>query len=142
MRIQSHHLATAVRWIILICCIVNTTGCAIHYYSEKTGTNHLIGFGHMKMKVTEPEEGAQAAIRGTQTLGASIGISKDDRHIGAGWSKRTRLEVLQESASVRFEWPTSNMFSIRVGTKPPFLKDDKEKEEDKQTKETDGETKQ
>lgn len=98
------------------------SGCAIHYYDPESGTEHLYGFGHMRMRVSEPVEGVRATVKSTEVLGASIGVSKDDRHIVAGWNRRTRLDAIDENTSVRFEWPTSDLFDVRVGSDPPFLK--------------------
>ena len=47
----------------LILCAVLPSGCAIHYFDAETGTEHLWGFGHLKMKVGELREGLQAVVR-------------------------------------------------------------------------------
>lgn len=58
----------------------SATGCAVHYYDAKTGTEHIWGFGHMKMRVTPPNEGLQTVVRGTDVIGASIGSAKGHAH--------------------------------------------------------------
>ncbi len=35
-----------------------STGCAVHYYDQATGTEHLWGFGHLKMAVHPSNERA------------------------------------------------------------------------------------
>jgi len=94
-------------------------GCAMHYYDKATGTEHLWGFGHLKMKSAPPNEGVQAVVKGTETLGFSLGAGQEDYHIGLGWDYRRRI-VVGSNASVRLEWPNGNFFNVRVGTVPPF----------------------
>lgn len=103
--------------------IMSQGGCAVHYYDEKTATEHLWGFGHMKMKLSVPQEGVKAAIKGTEIYGIGISKGKEDLFLMGGWSRQTEVEVIDENASVRIEWPTNNFYNIRVGTRPPFLKD-------------------
>ena len=95
------------------------TGCALHYYEPKSGTEHLWGFGHMKMKVLPSNEGVQATVKGVETLGFNLALGKEDYHLGVGWDYRRRMDI-GSNAAVRIEWPNSDFFNIRVGTKPPF----------------------
>jgi len=94
-------------------------GCAIHYYDKESGTEHLWGFGHLKMKAPPPNEGVQAVVTGTETLGFNVGAGEEDYHIGAGWDYRRRI-VISSNAAVRLEWPNRNFFNVRFGTVPPF----------------------
>jgi hypothetical protein len=73
----------------------------------------------MKMKAGPPSEGVQAVVKGTETLGASIGAGQEDYHIGVGWDYRRRI-VIASNATVRLEWPSGDFFNVRVGTAPPF----------------------
>lgn len=95
------------------------TGCAVHYYDKKNGTEHLWGFGHLKMKAPRPDEGVQALVTGTETLGFAIGAGEEEYHIGVGWDYRRRI-VISSNATVRLEWPNGDFFNVRVGTVPPF----------------------
>ena len=95
------------------------TGCAIRYYDKQSGTEHLWGFGHMKMKVAPPDEGVQAVVKGTSSLGLDIGAGQDDYRIAAGWYSRRQI-IVSSNAAVRFEWPNGDFFKVRVGTLPPF----------------------
>jgi hypothetical protein len=104
----------------LLVCLGITSGCALHYYDSKTGTEHLWGIGHQKMKVIPHREGVQAVIKGTESLGVSIGHGAEGGHFTAGWDYRRRIDV-GSNAAVRLEWPTGDYFNFRVGTKPPFL---------------------
>lgn len=94
-------------------------GCAIHYFDPETGTEHLWGFGHMKMKVSPPTEGVQAVVRGTDVLGLSIGSADQQVYLTAGWHRVQRLDVIAESTAVRLEWPSADFVEVRVGTAFP-----------------------
>lgn len=72
------------------------------------------------MKVLPPNEGVQAVVKGTETLGFNLSAGKEDYHIGLGWDYRRRMDI-SSNAAVRIEWPNSDFFNIRVGTVPPFL---------------------
>ncbi|MFT4589665.1 MAG: hypothetical protein ACI8QF_003782, partial [Limisphaerales bacterium] len=38
------------------------SGCAVHYYDKETGTEHLWGFGHLRMKAEPSEDGVVRAV--------------------------------------------------------------------------------
>ena len=97
-----------------------TSGCAIHHYDEVTGTEHIWGFGHLKMKIAPPSEGLQAIVRGTDVLGLSFGQADRQTYVTAGWHRTQRLDVIAESTSVRYEWPDSDFSNVRIGSKFPF----------------------
>lgn len=94
-------------------------GCAVHYYDPKTGTEHLWGLGHMKMKAAPPNEGVLSLVKGTETLGFNLSAGREDYHLGVGWDYRRRI-VVSSNAAVRLEWPNGDFFNVRVGTAPPF----------------------
>lgn len=95
-----------------------TTSCAVHYYDKTTGTEHLWGFGHLKMAVRPSSEGVRAVIKGTQTLGLGLGLGREDYYLSAGWNNQRILNVA-DNTSVRFEWPTADFFNVRAGTNFP-----------------------
>lgn len=97
-----------------------TTGCAVHYYDKRTGTEHLWGFGYMKMKVLPPCEGVEAVIKGTQIAGLKIGADDEGFALVAGWDKCRRIYLNPTNCSVRLEWPDGDFFNVRVGSLPPF----------------------
>ena len=101
--------------------MMEQSGCALHYYDPATQTEHLRGLGHMRMKVAPAHEGVQAVVKGTTVVGASVKIAPDDNHLAVGFDKSTQMAVVSEGASVRLEWPASDPFSVRVGSRPPFL---------------------
>lgn len=96
-------------------------GCAVQYYDPATHTDHLWGLGHFKMKVAPPNEGVQAVVKGATVVGASVKVAPEDTHLTIGLDKTSQIAVVSEGASVRLEWPTSDPFSVRVGSRPPFL---------------------
>ena len=95
------------------------TGCSVHYYESNSGTEHLWGFGHLKMKAAPPSEGVQAVVKGTETLGFDLGAGEDDYRIALGWQYRRQIVVSSNSA-VRLEWPNGDFFNVRVGTRLPW----------------------
>ena len=63
-------------------------GCAIRYFDEGFGVEHVWGFGHMAMRVTPPSEGLLAVVRSTDVFGIGVGIGSADRRLAAvcsGW---------------------------------------------------------
>jgi len=99
------------------------TGCAVHYYDTATGTEHIWGFGHMKMKATKPNESLQAVVYGTDTIGVSIGKAANQNYLTIGWQNLEYIDILKESTSIRLEWPNSDFINVRIGSK--FPKDEK-----------------
>ena len=114
------HLANPGLLLTLALCAIAFlfSGCAVHYYNKATGTEHLWGFGHMKMAVPPANEGVRAVVNGTQTLGLGLGLGRDAYYLSAGWSSQRMLRVA-DNTSVRFEWPTADFFNVRVGTNFP-----------------------
>ena len=99
---------------------IGGAGCALHHFDPATGTEHVWGFGHLKMKVAPPSEGLQAIVRGTDVLGASLGRADGQNYLTVGWHRTQRLDIVEESVAVRVEWPSSDFVSIRVGSRFPF----------------------
>lgn len=123
---------------IIVCVVfmLVASGCAIHHYDELTGTEHIWGFGHMKMKVTPPCEGLQAIVRGTDVLGLSLGIGEQQNYLTVGWHRTQRLDVIAESTAIRYEWPDSDFSNVRIGSNFPFLAETLEKLDSKEQSES------
>lgn len=102
-------------------------GCAVHYFDPATGTEHVWGFGHVKMKVAPPSEGLQAIVRGTDVLGISLGREDQQNYVTVGWHRIQRLDVVEESTAVRLEWPSSDFVNVRVGSKFPFARQESDR---------------
>ena len=107
--------------------ILTLFGCAVHYYDEKTQTEHLWGFGHMKMKASAPNEELKATVSQTDILGFGVSKSEDDFSLIGGLSQKKHLDVVDENTAVRLEWPDNSIFNVRIGSKPPFETEKDEK---------------
>lgn len=112
------------RALIALPLLLAQPGCALHYYNPDTGVEHLIGFGHMKMRVSEPNEGVRAVVTETQTLGVSAGTTEEGALLAAGYNRTSRLRAIDENTSVTIERPHSGFMNTRVGSLPPWLSDD------------------
>ena len=101
-------------------------GCAIHYFDPSTGTEHLWGFGHFKMKMAAPREGLQAIVRGSVTAGVAVGSLEKQSYFHVGIQRRERMDIVNEDTAVRLEWPSNDLFHVRVGSEFPaeFAPDD------------------
>lgn len=104
---------------------LSQSGCALHYHDAKTGTEHVWGLTHVKMRVA-PATGSPAPSLATQSETVGIGL-----HLGSGaaaagsglvlgWDRRTRV-VLPEDGAMSLEWPSTQLFDVRVGRLPPSL---------------------
>ena len=116
--------------------LFGASGCAVHYYDKESGTEHLWGFGHLKMRAVPRHSdrppftnAVMAYATGTQTLGFSLGAGEDDAGVGAGWNSRSRLTIKAEDSSFYLIWPTNSLrlprelksfFNVRVGPDPVF----------------------
>lgn len=110
------------RWLLLLSLVIVVyVGCAVQYYDPATQTEHLWGVGHFKMKVAPANEGVQAIVKGATVVGASVKFAPGDTHAVVGVDKTSQMAVVSEGASVRLEWPANDLFSVRVGSRPPFL---------------------
>lgn len=116
--------------------LFGASGCAVHYYDKESGTEHLWGFGHLKMRAVPRHSdrppftnAVMAYATGTHTLGFSLGAGEDDAGVGAGWNSRSRLTIKAEDSSFYLIWPTNSLrlprelksfFNVRVGPDPIF----------------------
>lgn len=81
----------------------------------------------MRMRVGEAAEGVRAVVTGTDTAGIAAGSGASERYITLGWQRLSRLRVVDENTAVRLEWPTSDLFSVRVGSElAPELRPDRD----------------
>lgn len=94
--------------------------CAVHYYDHETGFEHVWGFGHMKMRAAEPNEGLQAVVTGADVFGLSLGVANRHRYLTAGWHRVEEIEILQESTSIRLEYPDGTFANVRIGSEFPL----------------------
>jgi hypothetical protein len=116
--------------------ILFTTGCAVQYYDRSTGTEHLWGFGHLKMRAVprpmaeEPgTNSVMAFVTGARTAGLSFGFGQDFTGLTAGLDARSRLIIKNEESQFALVWPTNSiwlpnelrdLFTVRVGSNFPL----------------------
>jgi hypothetical protein len=100
--------------------LVAASGCGLHYYDAKTGTEHLWGFGHLRMRVQPPTNAVQAVVKGYSIVGAKVGGSADDLGLAVGYDSRRFIYVSPSNAAFRLEWPRASFFNVRVGSDPPI----------------------
>lgn len=99
------------------------SSCSIHHYDRDTGIEHVWGFGHMKMKVGPANEGLQAVVHGTNTLGLGVGKADKHRYVALGWHRLEFIDIYEESTSIRLEWPKTGFANVRVGSEFPEFPD-------------------
>ncbi len=92
----------------------------MHWYDERTGTEHLWGVGHLAVKVSETDGyGVRAVVRQSTVLGAGAGV-----HESGGWAAlgahRDRRMRIGDDTSVWIGWAGSSPFRARVGAVPPW----------------------
>ena len=105
--------------VLIVPLVLLSGGCAIHYFDSETGTEHIWGFGHMKMKVAASNEGVRAIVRGTETVGVAVGVGEETSYALLGWQQLSNLYVVDSDTAVRLEWPSADFFEVRVGTEFP-----------------------
>lgn len=77
------------------------------------------------MKFTESEDGLRAVVKGTEVLGACISFGQHESKFVTGWNRTNQLDVVDKDTSLRLEWPNSDIFNIRIGSTPPFMRSEK-----------------
>jgi hypothetical protein len=101
-------------------CAALLSACALQYYDPETGTTHVWGFGHMRMKASPPNEGVQAIVRATSILGLSLGRTTGGRaYLTLGYDSEQQTDIVAESTSVYLEWPSGDLFNLRAGSTWP-----------------------
>lgn len=97
--------------------ILNSTGCAVSYYSPEDSTYHLYGFGHLKMKV--PEDSGQTVYQQIDSYGLMLGTNREGGQFSLGYSQNTIVDVSNDSG-LCFEWPSSDLFEIKISNHFPL----------------------
>lgn len=125
-------IVTTANMLTLVAISLLLTGCAIKHYDASTGTEHLWGFGHFRMKAP-PQNGAQPVVVGTHMLGLNLRTGRDDYGVGVGWDSHSRMTMPTNGGTLLLEWPTNasplpremrDLFTVRVGTNlPPEFKE-------------------
>lgn len=109
-------------------------GCALHYYDAANNTEHVWGFGHLKMRAMPRLEehppftnAAMAYVTGVRTLGLSLGAGQEFAGLAVGWDSRSRVVIAAEDAQFCLLWPSNtlwltgglqDLFTLRLGDPP------------------------
>ncbi len=101
----------------------SVSGCAVHHFDEDAGVEHVWGFGHMQMKVQEPNEGVQSVVSGVESFGAAVGNTRNGGFVSLGWLRNSSINIIDEDAQFRLDWPSNDFFSVRVGSDLPVATD-------------------
>ncbi|PTN10962.1 hypothetical protein [Nitrosomonas aestuarii] len=100
--------------IFLIVAFVGLNGCAFHYYNNKTGAEHIFGFGHMVMKATTPEDDHKAIMLGTDLIGFGFGQNKNSGFLTLGWNSNRRIEIIDKNTTIDLLWPNNSFLNVRI----------------------------
>ena len=108
-------------WLLgpLVFAITATSGCAFHYYDQKTNTEHLWGFGHMKTRISPMEEGVCIQASEVQTVGLALNAGQENYGLSAGFNHQGRM-IVSSNTAARVEWYHGDFFHARAGTNFPF----------------------
>ena len=87
-------------------------GCAVHYFDAQTGTEHLWGFGHLKM-LEPPKEGQEELQKGIQ----KVLVNYSDTI-----SKWLGKEIQKQSDALK-NLQKLNQVIIRAKTEPSAIKE-------------------
>ncbi|MCF8050032.1 MAG: hypothetical protein K9L59_02260 [Desulfobacterales bacterium] len=74
----------------------------------------------MKMRVLVPEEGLQAIVHGTDTIGITLGRVPQQTYFAAGWHRLQFIDIAKEDTSIRLEFPSKGFFGVAVGSMYPL----------------------
>lgn len=106
--------------LALITLTMQMIGCAINYYDRETSTEHLWGFGHLQLKVIDPQCGTKAVVRGCETYGVAAGNLKNQSYLSIGVQRREWVDFLVEDAVVCMERPLDGgLFTLRLNNTWP-----------------------
>jgi len=97
------------------------SGCAVSHFDQETGTYHLYGLGHMKMKVEADknvEKSACIVITGMESLGVVLLQEPGSYSVALGWEKKDQMRILAQDTSVNIESPKFfiDLFNLKVNS--------------------------
>ena len=116
------------RWFGLVSVVLLPSacaGCAIHYFDQATGTEHLIGFGHLKSKRVSADRGPQSVVTGMETVGFAVGAHEKSWLIGVGGQRRETMVIHDADTALWLDRPLEGgLFTVVVGSGfPPSLEE-------------------
>ena len=109
-------------WAVLVSMPFTLFGCAIHHYDKESGVEHIWGFGHMKLKVAQPEGPLQAIVHGTDVFGLSVGSAKFEKYASLGLHSSQYIDIHKQSTQFLLEWRGDDFTHVHVGFDFPMLK--------------------
>lgn len=102
-----------------IICVAGS-GCAIHWYDQKNGTEHIWGFGHLAVKVSEcDKDGVRAVVRESSLVGVGMGVHESGGYAAIGYHADRRMHI-QNDTNFWIGWMGHSLFRTRVGAVPPW----------------------
>ncbi|MEL6796119.1 MAG: hypothetical protein AAFO89_04770 [Planctomycetota bacterium] len=102
------------------CCLVGPPGCAVHWYDKETGTAHVLGIGHLAVKVTEPDDhGVRAIVRESSSIGLNAGVHESGGYAGVGYHADRRMRI-RDDTNLWIGWVGNSLFRTWVGAMPPW----------------------
>lgn len=120
-----HQISLRLRLVCVFTLLLS--GCAFRYHDARTGTEHVWGLAHVKMRVA-PAVGTAppAAVTQVETFGLGLHFTSGsaaasapaDGGFSLGWDRRTRL-LVPDDATLSLEWPGAQLFDVRLGPASP-----------------------
>ena len=92
-------------------------GCAVLSYDKQTGTQHLYGIGHLRMRTHAVEDRINLAATGIQTVGLTFGTTQEGAILSFGWQDLVSVRVVNPNAALVVERPAGGLFNLHVDSK-------------------------
>ena len=108
--------------IFLLSAYAVSAGCALHYYDDKTGTEHLWGIGHMKMKIINASDKTttQAVLVGLKTVGLRLDLAPTTRGLSIGFDDTRSATILDSATPLKIQTVSGEPFTLHLGAPPPW----------------------
>lgn len=111
------------RAVALVCpvLVVGPVGCAVQWFDEETGTEHIWGFGHLAVRVTDPDpSGVRGVVRESSMVGLGVGVHESGGYAAVGYHSDRRM-LIQNNTNLWIGWVGNTLFRTRVGAVPPWM---------------------
>lgn len=110
------------RILLLVPVYAVSTGCSVHYYDDKTGTEHLWGIGHMKMKIVNASDKTktQAVLVGLKTVGLRLDLAPTTSGLSLGFDDTRSAIILDSATPLKIQTDSGEPFTLQLGTPPPW----------------------
>lgn len=102
------------------CLALTASGCAVHWYDDETGTEHIFGFGHLAVKVSDADEhGVRAVVRQSTVVGVGAGAHESGGYAVIGYHADRQMRIRNDT-NFWVGWQGTSPFRARVGAVPPW----------------------